>query len=109
MVGSAGRNPVGAPEAVVIGRLRALDRYLPVWIGLAMIAGLGLGRHCLELNEILDSMKVDTVSLPIAVGLLRPLHDRRPSAESVTPGLIDALRRVDEMRGRGSWLSEEPR
>ncbi|HSJ26890.1 MAG TPA: ACR3 family arsenite efflux transporter [Acidimicrobiia bacterium] len=51
-------------------RLGTLDRLLPVWIGLAMAVGLGLGRVFPGLDEILDSVKIDTVSLPIAVGLL---------------------------------------
>ena len=34
-----------APEetAAVLGKLSTLDRFLPLWIGLAMAAGLGLG------------------------------------------------------------------
>ncbi|WP_026919526.1 ACR3 family arsenite efflux transporter [Gordonia shandongensis] len=48
-------------------RLSTLDRYLAVWIGLAMIAGLLLGRLVPGLN---DALQVGGVSVPIAVGLL---------------------------------------
>jgi len=55
-------------------RLSTLDRLLPVWIGLAMVAGLLLGRAVPDLNDTLDRVKIDTVSLPIAVGLLLMMY-----------------------------------
>ena len=51
-------------------RLSTLDRFLPVWIGAAMAAGLLLGRSIPGLNSALESVQVDGVSLPIALGLL---------------------------------------
>ncbi|MGO2542789.1 MAG: ACR3 family arsenite efflux transporter, partial [Specibacter sp.] len=57
-------------EAAVVGRLSTLDRFLAVWIIAAMAAGLLLGRFVPGLNTALDSVKVGSVSLPIAVGLL---------------------------------------
>jgi len=51
-------------------RLSTLDRLLPVWIGAAMALGLVLGRVFPDLNDQLDNVKIDTVSLPIAIGLL---------------------------------------
>ncbi|MDO8389097.1 MAG: ACR3 family arsenite efflux transporter [Actinomycetota bacterium] len=51
-------------------RLSTLDRLLPVWIGAAMALGLILGRVFPDLNDQLDDVKIDTVSLPIAIGLL---------------------------------------
>ncbi|MFA5608234.1 MAG: ACR3 family arsenite efflux transporter [Leucobacter sp.] len=47
-----------------------LDRYLTVWIGAAMIAGLLLGRGVPGLNTMLESVQIDGISLPIALGLL---------------------------------------
>jgi len=58
------------PDAAVLGRLSLLDRFLPVWIGVAMAAGLLLGRLVPAVPDLLDAAKVDNVSLPIAVGLL---------------------------------------
>lgn len=51
-------------------RLSTLDRYLPVWIGLAMAAGLLLGRWVAGLDVVLEKVQVDGISLPIALGLL---------------------------------------
>lgn len=64
---------VRADEAV-IGRLSALDRYLPLWIGLAMVGGLLLGRLIPDLNDWLDTVKIGSVSLPIAIGLLMMMY-----------------------------------
>jgi len=54
----------------VAGKLSTLDRYLPVWIGLAMAAGLLLGRWLPGLNTALEKVQIDGISLPIALGLL---------------------------------------
>ena len=54
----------------VVGRMSRLDRFLPVWILLAMGLGLGLGRLLPGLNAALDSLSIGSISLPIAIGLL---------------------------------------
>jgi arsenite transporter len=54
----------------VVGQLSTLDRWLPVWIFLAMASGIVLGKTFPGLAPALDAMKLDTVSLPIAIGLL---------------------------------------
>jgi ACR3 family arsenite transporter len=59
---------------VVSSKLSTLDRFLPVWIGLAMAGGLVLGRLIPDLNRSLEGIKIDTVSLPIAIGLLAMMY-----------------------------------
>lgn len=54
----------------VVARLSTLDRFLPVWIGIAMAAGLLLGRMVPGLSGVVSAVQVDGVSLPIALGLL---------------------------------------
>ena len=56
--------------APVVGKLSTLDRYLPLWIGAAMAGGLLLGRLVPQVNQVLDHVRVDGISLPIALGLL---------------------------------------
>ncbi|QCB28256.1 ACR3 family arsenite efflux transporter [Corynebacterium endometrii] len=51
-------------------RLSLLDRYLPVWILLAMGLGLALGTFVPGVNELLQSWSIGQTSIPIAVGLL---------------------------------------
>ncbi|MEU5841334.1 ACR3 family arsenite efflux transporter [Rhodococcus sp. NPDC047139] len=57
-------------NAAVMGRLSTLDRFLPVWIGAAIVAGLLLGRTIPGLGEALSFVEIDGISLPIAAGLL---------------------------------------
>lgn len=54
----------------IFGQLSILDRFLPIWIFLAMAVGIFLGKVFPNLGTILDSVKLDTVSLPIAIGLI---------------------------------------
>jgi len=63
-----------AEEQAVLARLSLLDRFLPVWILLAMGLGLGLGRLLPDLNDALDTIKIGSVSLPIALGLLAMMY-----------------------------------
>jgi ACR3 family arsenite transporter len=56
--------------APVVGKLSTLDRYLPLWIGAAMIGGLLLGHVVPQVNRVLNHVQVDGISLPIALGLL---------------------------------------
>ena len=51
-------------------RLGTLDRFLPVWILLAMGAGLALAVYAPAFGEFLHAASVGTISIPIAIGLL---------------------------------------
>ncbi|WP_053918769.1 ACR3 family arsenite efflux transporter [Brachybacterium sp. SW0106-09] len=54
----------------VMKEMPFLDRWLPVWILAAMAVGLLLGRFVPGLNTALEAVKIGSVSLPIAIGLL---------------------------------------
>ncbi|MER5258160.1 MULTISPECIES: ACR3 family arsenite efflux transporter [unclassified Streptomyces] len=54
----------------IVAKLSTLDRYLAVWILLAMAVGLGLGRLVPGMNDALAKIEVGGISLPIALGLL---------------------------------------
>lgn len=58
------------PDTAVVGKLPPLDRFLPVWIGLAMAVGLLLGRFVPGFDVALSSIAVQGISVPIALGLL---------------------------------------
>ncbi len=63
-------NSPAQTSASIFGKLSMLDRLLPIWIFAAMAVGIGLGSLVPALGPALDSVKLDTVSLPIAIGLL---------------------------------------
>jgi ACR3 family arsenite transporter len=63
-----------AEEGPVLARLSTLDRFLPLWIVVAMAVGIGLGRSVHGLAHDLDAVKVGSVSLPIAIGLLLMMY-----------------------------------
>jgi len=54
----------------IVKKLSTLDRYLPLWIGLAMASGVLLSHFVPNLDQTLEAIKLDNVSLPIAIGLL---------------------------------------
>ncbi|GAB3442173.1 ACR3 family arsenite efflux transporter [Streptomonospora sediminis] len=62
--------PERVPDPAGNPRLSTLDRFLPLWIGLAMAAGLLLGRWVPGLQGALDAVKAGGISVPIALGLL---------------------------------------
>lgn len=86
--------PVASEEAGLARRLSALDRYLPLWILLAMAAGLLLGRVFPGLNDSLDTIKIDTVSLPIALGLLAMMYPVLAKVKYSKIGEVTADRRL---------------
>ena len=49
-------------------RLSCLDRYLTLWILLAMLVGIGLGYFFPSVAHGVTRLSVGTTSIPIAVG-----------------------------------------
>jgi ACR3 family arsenite transporter len=60
----------GSSKISITRQLSTLDRFLPLWIFLAMGLGLVIGYLYPEVKDIFNTMQIDTVSLPIAIGLL---------------------------------------
>ncbi|GAA4688316.1 ACR3 family arsenite efflux transporter [Streptomyces youssoufiensis] len=80
--------PPAGQETSVVARLSTLDRFLAVWIVLAMALGLGLGRAIPGLDDALAKVEIGGVSLPIAVGLLVMMY---PVLAKVRYDKLDAV------------------
>jgi arsenite transporter len=90
-VQEAARPPHGT---AVLRRLSTLDRFLPVWIGAAMVLGLGLGRLVPRLDDALSAVEVGSVSLPIAVGLLMMMYPVLAKVRYTELGRVTGDRRL---------------
>jgi ACR3 family arsenite transporter len=65
---------VNAEPKSIAGRLSLLDRFLTLWIFLAMGLGVGLGYFTPQVASFIGLFQVDTTSIPIAVGLILMMY-----------------------------------
>ncbi|ASE62075.1 arsenical-resistance protein [Chryseobacterium sp. KBW03] len=55
-------------------KLKFLDRYLTLWIFLAMAIGVGLGFLFPGISKVTDSLSMGTTNIPLAIGLILMMY-----------------------------------
>ncbi len=82
------------PAREVLGSLSLLDRLLPLWIFVAMGMGVLLGYFLPQTGPLINSFQIDSVSLPIAIGLIWMMY---PPLAAVNYGEIGKVRTAKKM------------
>ena len=90
------------PSRQILSSLSLLDRLLPLWIFVAMGAGVLLGYILPETGQLINSFQVESVSLPIAIGLIWMMY---PPLAAVNYGELGKVKTAKKMMGTSLLLN----
>jgi len=83
-------------------RLKLLDRFLTLWIFLAMAIGVSLGYIFPQIATITDSLSVGTTNIPLAIGLILMMY---PPLAKVDYSLIPTVFKDTKLMSMSLFLN----